>query len=55
MAIVGRKQAIGWILIAASGLMSVGIFAQAIVERQDIPVSSPNDTPVVPLAPIEGE
>lgn len=52
---MGRKQAVGWILIAASALMSAGIFAQAIVERSDTPMSSSDETPVVPLAPVDGE
>lgn len=52
---MGRKQAAGWVLIALSGLISAGIFGQAIVERSEVPVSSPDQTPVVPLAPVDGE
>lgn len=36
-------------------MVSAGIFAQAIIERSEMPVSSPDETPVVPLAPVDGE
>jgi hypothetical protein len=52
---VGRKQAIGWTLIAAAAVISASIFTQAIIAGSEVPVSSSTDTPVVPLAPVEGE
>ena len=52
---MGRKQAVGWLLIALSGVMSVGIFASEVIERSEVPVTSPDETPVIERVPLDGE
>ena len=47
------KQTVGWILIAASVVGSIVVFGRAIIERSEVPVTSPGDTPVIILEPLE--
>lgn len=52
---MGAKQAIGWMLIAVAGIVSVTIFTTSMVERSIVPVSSPEAPPVVGIVPLDGE
>lgn len=49
------KQVIGWLLIASSAVASVVIFSRGIIERSEMPVSSPGDIPVIVLEPLDEE
>ena len=50
---MGRKQAVGWMLIAVAGILSASLFTQAMVERSVVPETSPEDTPVAGLVPLD--
>lgn len=52
---MGRKQAFGWLLIAAAGVASVAILTSAIVERSENPVTTSESPSLVGLEPIDGE
>jgi hypothetical protein len=52
---VGGKQAVGWALIAVSGMLSVAVFTSAMIERGTNPVNSPEVSPIVGLVPVDGE
>ncbi len=52
---MGRKQAVGWALIAIAGVLSASILTTAIVERSETPTTSSERAPVIGLEPIDGE
>ncbi len=52
---MGRKQAVGWFLIALAGIASVSILTSAIVERSSIPVNTSEPPSLIGLEPIDGE
>lgn len=52
---MGRKQALGWALIAIAGVLSASILTSAIVERSEAPTTSSEPSPVVGLEPLDGE
>jgi len=52
---VGRKQALGWALIAIAGVLSASILTSAIVERSAQPATSSEAPPLIGLEPIDGE
>lgn len=52
---VGGKQAVGWALIAVSGMLSIAVFTSAMVERGTNPVGTPEVAPIVGLVPVDGE
>ena len=52
---MSAKQAIGWLLIASSAVASVVIFSRGIIERSEVPVSSPDSVPVIVLEPLDSE
>jgi len=52
---VGRKQALGWALIAIAGVLSASILTTAIVERSEAPTTSSDPVPIIILEPLDGE
>jgi len=52
---VGRKQALGWALIAIAGVLSASILTTAIVERSEAPTTSSDPAPIIGLEPLDGE
>jgi hypothetical protein len=52
---VGGKQAVGWMLIAVSGILSVAVFTSAMIERGATTVVTPEVSPIVGVVPVDGE
>jgi len=52
---VGGKQAVGWMLIAVSAILSVAVFTSAMIERGTTPTTTPEVSPIVGIIPVDGE
>jgi len=52
---VGGKQAVGWMLIAVSGILSVAVFTSSVIERDARPITTPEVSPIVGIVPVDGE